>query len=887
MWAASYTITFTTGSGDGKEATTSTACSALVSAGANYLSGNLATATKVYYAGSNGLKLGASSSAGTIKMNLASHVTPTSIVVNAKLYNSSKAATLKVNGSTAQSISSSFEDLTFNITSEISFIQLDASKYCWIKSITVNYAAASSGEETTTAIDYTGITNTNVFKGTAAGSLSASVTHGVPATNVPDASVTWSGDDDEVATINASTGAVTLVGAGTVTFKASYAGVEGIYSSSSDTYEMTVTNEDPEIVTIWNENFSNYSANGVPNGGTYGYVCADGNSATKIYEDNLADGVSPELLVAKGGGSFTATIPLLYPTYGYSGNLTLTFKTNNTNIAVSTSTDGVTVTGDIVTGTSTLTLSDVTTSMENVVITFTNSTGSNVRLDDIVLKGKQTELSVVATPTISPASGAVASGTEVTMTCATDGATIYYTTDGSKPTSGSTEYNPASKPTIISACTIKAIGIKDGLTDSEVASASYTIAEPCATPTFSVAAGEVNKGTTVTLSCATDGATIYYTNNGSTPTTSSFEYSGAIAIYTATTIKAIAIKDGYANSEVASATYTVRDYAALPFNYNSGCSSITDTPGLTQNGLGSDYSTTNTKLKFDGTGDYVILKIGETPGKLSFDIKGNSFSGGTFTVQTSADGESYTDLQAYTDLSDTQSETFNLSGDVRYIKWIYTTKSSGNVGLGNISLTKGVPVTITAAKYATFSSGNAVDFSESGVTVYKAKVDTEKKVVKLTEVSDGIVPANTGVILYKDVDANTDVTVPVTTTNAAISENDLVATVTSTLVKKTEDDTNFNYIMQLSNETIVFNMATVDGAYMPAGKAYLSTTVNASAADARLSVVFDDETAGIATVSVKEAKGDNNAVYNLKGQRVEQPKKGGLYVVGGRKVVMK
>jgi len=883
MWAASYTITFTTGSGDGKEATTSTACSALVSAGANYLSGNLATATKVYYAGSNGLKLGASSSAGTIKMNLASHVTPTSIVVNAKLYNSSKAATLKVNGSTAQSISSSFEDLTFNITSEISFIQLDASKYCWIKSITVNYAAASSGEETTTAIDYTGITNTNVFKGTAAGSLSASVTHGVPATNVPDASVTWSGDDDEVATINASTGAVTLVGAGTVTFKASYAGVEGIYSSSSDTYEMTVTNEDPEIVTIWNENFSNYSANGVPNGGTYGYVCADGNSATKIYEDNLADGVSPELLVAKGGGSFTATIPLLYPTYGYSGNLTLTFKTNNTNIAVSTSTDGVTVTGDIVTGTSTLTLSDVTTSMENVVITFTNSTGSNVRLDDIVLKGKQTELSVVATPTISPASGAVASGTEVTMTCATDGATIYYTTDGSKPTSGSTEYNPASKPTIISACTIKAIGIKDGLTDSEVASASYTIAEPCATPTFSVAAGEVNKGTTVTLSCATDGATIYYTNNGSTPTTSSFEYSGAIAIYTATTIKAIAIKDGYANSEVASATYTVRDYATLPFSYD-GNGTGTLPSGLTVSGTGTYDS--SPKIKFDGTGDYMILKIGETPGKLSFNIKGNSFSGGTFKVQTSADGESYTDLQAYTSLSNTQSESFNLSGDVRYIKWIYTTKSSGNVALGNINLTKGVPVTITAAKYATFSSGDDVDFSKTGVTVYKAKVDTEKKVVKLTEVPDGIVPANTGVILYKDVDANTDVTVPVTTTDAAISENDLVATVTSTLVKKTEDDKNFNYIMQLSNETIVFNMATVDGAYMPAGKAYLSTTVDASTGNARLSVVFDDETAGIATVNVKKGESDHNAVYNLNGQRLAQPRKG-LNIVNGKKMFVK
>ena len=325
------------------------------------------------------------------------------------------------------------------------------------------------------------------------------------------------------------------------------------------------------------------------------------------------------------------------------------------------------------------------------------------------------------------------------------------------------------------------------------------------------------------------------------------------------------------------------DYATLPFSYD-GNGTGTLPSGLTVSGTGTYDS--SPKIKFDGTGDYMILKIGETPGKLSFNIKGNSFSGGTFKVQTSADGESYTDLQAYTSLSNTQSESFNLSGDVRYIKWIYTTKSSGNVALGNINLTKGVPVTITAAKYATFSSGDDVDFSKTGVTVYKAKVDTEKKVVKLTEVPDGIVPANTGVILYKDVDANTDVTVPVTTTDAAISENDLVATVTSTLVKKTEDDKNFNYIMQLSNETIVFNMATVDGAYMPAGKAYLSTTVDASTGNARLSVVFDDETAGIATVNVKKGESDHNAVYNLNGQRLAQPRKG-LNIVNGKKMFVK
>lgn len=127
----------------------------------------------------------------------------------------------------------------------------------------------------------------------------------------------------------------------------------------------------------------------------------------------------------------------------------------------------------------------------------------------------------------------------------------------------------------------------------------------------------------------------------------------------------------------------VNDYATLPFTFDSGKSSLPT--GLTQNGLGSNYSS-SPYLKFDDTGDYLILKINEAPGTLSYDIKGNSFSSGTFKVQTSADGTAYTDLKTYTELGSTQNESFDLGLNVRYIKWIYTSKVSGNVALGNIVL---------------------------------------------------------------------------------------------------------------------------------------------------------------------------------------------------------
>ncbi len=143
-WADSYTITFSTGSGDGSTASTSTACSTIVSAGATYLTGNLAIATKVNHSGDYGLKLGTSSAAGIIKMNLSATgcVTPTSIIVRAKRYN--KAATLSVNGETAQNVTADFSDFTFDLSNQITYIQLNSSKYIWISSITVNYEPVAS-----------------------------------------------------------------------------------------------------------------------------------------------------------------------------------------------------------------------------------------------------------------------------------------------------------------------------------------------------------------------------------------------------------------------------------------------------------------------------------------------------------------------------------------------------------------------------------------------------------------------------------------------------------------------------------------------------------------------------------------------------------------------
>ena len=130
-------------------------------------------------------------------------------------------------------------------------------------------------------------------------------------------------------------------------------------------------------------------------------------------------------------------------------------------------------------------------------------------------------------PTFSPAAGTFSSAQTVSILDAN--ATIHYTLDGSTPTITSPIY--VGPITVSSTETIKAMATRAGSNPSAVASAKFTINLPAAqTPSFSMADGKYTGMQTLSIADLTANSTIYYTTDGTAPTTSSTKYTGAITV---------------------------------------------------------------------------------------------------------------------------------------------------------------------------------------------------------------------------------------------------------------------------------------------------------------------------------------------------------------------
>jgi hypothetical protein len=197
---------------------------------------------------------------------------------------------------------------------------------------------------------------------------------------------------------------------------------------------------------------------------------------------------------------------------------------------------------------------------------------------EIDVYGLLNEQETAAAPVISPNGGTFSTSQSVTLSSSTASSSIYYTVDGSNPTSSSTLYSAPF--TVATNTTVKAIASAPNYLQSAVSTAVFTFDNQTPTVTFAPAPGTYASTQSVTLSNTDAGAQIYYTTDGSTPTASSTLYTGPIQVSATETINAIAIDPSLQNSIVASGLYTIQN-PATSVDFSAGFSSTT---GLTLNG---------------------------------------------------------------------------------------------------------------------------------------------------------------------------------------------------------------------------------------------------------------------------------------------------------------
>ena len=170
---------------------------------------------------------------------------------------------------------------------------------------------------------------------------------------------------------------------------------------------------------------------------------------------------------------------------------------------------------------------------------------------------KPFSLGQTQTPTVSSSQIPFnCAGNVVTLSCETEGAEIRYTLDGSEPTESSRLYTGPFA--IDDTTTVKAKAFKEDWFESETATATftrewYTVDVPVIEPS---GAEFENVSQTVSLSCTTEGATIFYTTDGSDSKVNGREYTKPFTIYKTCTVRAIAVKYDWKDSAEATATFT-------------------------------------------------------------------------------------------------------------------------------------------------------------------------------------------------------------------------------------------------------------------------------------------------------------------------------------------
>lgn len=532
-----------------------------------------------------------------------------------------------------------------------------------------------------------------------------------------------------------------------------------------------------------------------------------------------------------------------------------------------------------------------------------------------------TELTVVKSISLSidPATyTAVKAPVTVTLT-ATEGAAVYYTTNGDEPTTSSTKYNAPFEVTK-SGTTVKAIAVAEGAEDVK-AEATYTIKPE--QPVFSEESKAFKDAfdVTLTLPKSADATSEIHYAIGATATAESPIYSGPVNISAENAgdkvVLHAVVVDQYGNVGMEKyCTYTKTTAIVFDFTANPNVWGITPDGNNSKPG---DNVIAGKELKVDGvvmtatngssnvtclyknTKNSVNLRV-YTGGSITFTApEGYNLSNITFDFDN--DGTFSTDVKTW--------KTPKWTGNAHTVT--FTCKTSIQVNTATIKLVAATPVTpeVTSGtinfiahdaegyRYATFSSDKDVVFTEdvvvSGVSITNGKLSVDDFTSSSYDVTDTekgnvkgyYVPAKTGVLVnclaetatYYFPKTEQTVTLPANQLKPAPADGRAFTAETGYKYYKLAYD---NYTAQ-TGLGFYWGAENAGAFKVKPGTAYLA--VPTSEANNAKGFAFDGETTGVENVNV--AVNQNKTIYNLNGQRVSNMSQAGLYIVNGKKVVIR
>lgn len=517
---------------------------------------------------------------------------------------------------------------------------------------------------------------------------------------------------------------------------------------------------------------------------------------------------------------------------------------------------------------------------------------------------------------IDPATSTVVKApVNVTLT-ATEGAAVYYTTDGSEPTTNSTKYNAPFEVTK-SGTTVKAIAVAEGA-ENATAEATYTIKPD--QPKFSDASKTFGEAFNVTLSLpetTDESSTIHYAI-GKTATAESDKYTEPVNISAENdgdqVVLHAVVVDKYGNvGKEKYCTYTKSTNIVFDFTANPNVWKITPLAKNEKTGdnviAGKELEVNNvvmTATNGDSFGTCLYLTASDNTVNLRV------YSGGSITF-TAPEGYNLSEI-SYDFVLDNSGTFTTTESNWKTPTWTgnahtvtFNCSKSSRIYTAAIKLVAVEPTSGTLTfkaqnsdgYYATFSSDKDVVFTKD-VVVYGVNVANGK--LRLTgftkasyEVTDATgnvsngyyVPANTGV-LVNSIDKTATYYFPKTAATATLPANLLKPAPANGGIFTAEDG--YKYYKLAYDD---FEAKTGLGFYwgadnagafsVKAGTAYLA--VPTSDANNAKGFTFDGGTTGINEVTTNDSKVKN--IYNLNGQRVENMSHAGLYIVNGKKVVIR